>query len=206
MRLVFLVISMLLLGLAPAHAAGGKKAPKPHAEKVKPAVGAARSPAGKGVADDPEMLVKLDKLGPLMSEIGVEAAVIAGGKPDGLFLYAEMKERDGTVLVFRDRGKTVKMFPPSDRLLDLVRQAWLSEPVDKRWAAMTYTVQGKAFDTRFLYPEAVDFKKPFKERVVALMPARFDGKKFVTERKRPAAEAPETDEAEMVDPIDILKT
>ncbi|HEY1125329.1 MAG TPA: hypothetical protein VGE65_06825 [Sphingobium sp.] len=206
MRLVLLVFSILLLGLAPAHGAGTKKAPTPHAEKAKPGAGAARSPADKGVSDDPEMRAKFDKLGPLLSEIGGEAALIAGGKPDGLFLYAEMKGRDAIVLLFRDRGKTVKMFAASDRLRDLVKQAWSSEPADKRWAAMAYTVQGKAFDTHFLYPKEIDFRKPLKDRVVALMPTRFDGKKFVMDRRRPDAEEPGADETEMVDPVDILRT
>jgi hypothetical protein len=201
MRFVLIVLSALLLGLAPAHAAGGKKASKPQADGAKSGGKARQTPAESDLSDDPEMAAKLDKLGPLMAEIGVEAAMIAGGKSDGLFLYVEMKTKNATILVFRDRGKTVKLFVPTDRLRDLVKQAWLMETPDKRWAALAYEVRGRKFDTRFLYPGQADLKKPFEERLHALMPARFSGKKVVVERRKPEADQPAPEEPDADTPF-----
>lgn len=177
----------LLLCLAPAYAASGTEGPKPRAQGVKSATKASQalpqSPAEENWPDDPVARAKFEKLGPLLSEIGEEAAFIAGGKSDGLFLYAEMDGNQATVFVFRDRGKTVKWFVETERLRVLVEQAWALEPPGKRWVAMAYEGKGLTFDARMLYPEEVDFKQPFEKRLIARMPERFGGKKVIIERK-----------------------
>lgn len=146
-------------------------------------------------AREAEVNAKLEKLGPLMDEIGVEAAGIAGGKTDGLFFYAEVRGDQAQLFLFRDRGKTVKRFVETVRLRTLVEQAWALEPADKRWVAMAFEVVGTKFDTHFLYPEQVDFRRPVDERMTALMPKRFDGKKRVTERRRRGTDEPGSYEA-----------
>ena len=59
-----------------------------------PAVQAADRRAGRGTLSKPDrekaLAGKMDKLGPIMSEIGEEAASLVGGDPNGLFLYVEV--------------------------------------------------------------------------------------------------------------------
>ena len=155
---------LLLLALSPAIAAAASVS-----KTTEPETNAAQN-------------AKLEKLGPLLSLVGEEAAQNAGGKSDGLFVYAEVQNKSITVFVFRDRGKTVMWFLGSPRLWDLVGQVWQLESADKRWAAMAYEVNGRKFDTHLFYPEEVDFKKPFPQRLHAAMPERFAGKKILMDR------------------------
>jgi len=154
---------------------------------------------------DAETEARLAKLGSLINEIGLEGAQIAGGKTDGLFLYAEMKDRQARLFLFRDRGKTVKRFVETPRLRELVEQAWALESAKARWAAMVIEVSGKKFDAHFIFPEEIDSRQSIDERVAALMPKRFDGKKLVADRKRPAEDESGGYEPDMdwTEPVDL---
>ena len=125
-----------------------------------------------GVAKD-----KYDILGPLMNEIGQELANIAGGDPEGIFLYVEITPDWVSPSVFQDDGKVVR-YLDSDQsdLEDIVRQAWYTEPEGRRWSVMEYAVKDGAFDAKFKYPEEVDVEALDGERLEARLRARYRGR------------------------------
>jgi hypothetical protein len=97
---------------------------------------------------------KFELLGPAMSRIGEEAMHIVGGKPDGVFLYVEIGDRWVDPSLFKDEGDSVRYHDigPSN-LWRLLIDAWCIEPVDKRWTAMEYTIDGGKFDAKFSFDD-----------------------------------------------------
>lgn len=99
---------------------------------------------------------KFEKLGPMFGAVGVEAATIIGGDPDGLYLYVEVGKGWIESSVFRDEGDVVRYYSASSDLNDVIMEAWEAEVLAKRWAVMEYEVQGTKFDVQFRFPDEVD--------------------------------------------------
>lgn len=101
---------------------------------------------------------KLDKLGPLMSEIGGEIAADLGGKPDGAYLYVEVGDRWISVNLYRDDGDAVRWYEHGPELTASLWKAWRVENSNPkmRWSVMQYEIHGTKFDVQFSYPDEVD--------------------------------------------------
>lgn len=75
-----------------------------------------------------------DLLGPAFSEVGREAVRLAGGEPDGIFLYLEIGDRWVESSLFKDNGHSLRFVDLDDStsLFDLLDNAWSLEPAGKR--------------------------------------------------------------------------
>jgi hypothetical protein len=124
---------------------------------------------------------KFERLGPMLSEVGAEAAVIAGGKTDGLYLYAEVEEGSVAASVFVDEGDIVRYYDPTQELFNLIREAWEeSEPDEaKRWIVMEYEVRGTTFDVKVRYREELDPEDYVMDRRRAALKARYGDKPVI---------------------------
>lgn len=151
-------ISLLAPGL-PAHAAGQARNDRSQAAR--------------------EQENKFEKMGPLLSALGEEAASLVGGDPDGIFLYVEMVDGAPAAFLFKDTGKTVRRYRDSLKLQDLVLQIWALENRDprKRWVAMEYDVRGRTFDAYNVFPEEFDAASDLDGRVAAALSVRSPGKR-----------------------------
>jgi hypothetical protein len=134
---------------------------------------ATRKGADKVVED------RIDKLGPMLSEIGGLAADDAGGDPDGLYLYVEAGDRWISSSLFKDEGDSVRYFDVSSELSDLIYEFWRAEDRDKRWAVMEYETKGTKFDARFKYPEEVDVESFDDDRREIALKKRYGDKPII---------------------------
>lgn len=124
---------------------------------------------------------KLDKLGPLLNEVGAEGAAIVGGNPDGLYIYAEPDEGAVFAAVFKDDGDAVRYYDPTHELSNLIIEAWELENSDesKRWAVMEYEISGKTFDVQFTYAEELDPNDYSSDRREAALKKRYGDKPVI---------------------------
>ena len=124
---------------------------------------------------------KLEKLGPLMNEIGAEAAEVVGGDPDGLYIFAEVES--GTIFsaVFKDEGKSVRYYDPTDALEELIYEAWELESANgsMRWTVMEYEVRGTKFDVKLIYPEELNPEEDAADRRRAGLKRRYGDKPVI---------------------------
>jgi len=112
---------------------------------------------------------RFDKIGPLLAAIGQEAAIIVGGNPDGLFIYAEIGDQWISVDVFRDQGEKVRLFDHGHEFTDLFWDLWEADDPEKRWAVMEYRVDGTKFSVEFQFPSEVDVESmDLDQREIAL--------------------------------------
>lgn len=122
-----------------------------------------------------------DKIGPMLGAVGVEAAMIVGGDPDGLYIYAE--DEDGSVFasVFMDEGEAVRYYDPTQELFDLIGDVWDAGDPDeaKRWVVMEYEVRGGKFDVRFQYREELDPDDYVADRREAALKKRYGDKPVI---------------------------
>ena len=124
---------------------------------------------------------KLDGLGPIMNEIGAEGALIVGGDPDGLYIYAEPNGGAVYAAVFKEDGAAVHYFDPTDELVDLIDQAWKLENASEkmRWSVMEYEVRGTKFDVKLAYPEEVNPAEHSSDRRRVALKKRYGDKPVV---------------------------
>lgn len=125
---------------------------------------------------------KLDILGSLFNEIGIELVRITGGDPDDIFLYVEIGEGWISPNVFKDRGDKVDNLDGNETLSDLLWEAWYAESEEggiKRWSIMEYDIKDGKFDTRFKYPDEVDVETFDIDRREAALRARYGDKPVV---------------------------
>ncbi len=123
---------------------------------------------------------KLDKVGPIMNEIGVEAAAIVGGDPNGLFVYGELDDGVVYAAVFKDFGNEVRYFDFSDELAELLRDAWEAEPDrNLRWVAIEYEVNGTSFHVKLRYPEEFKLDEDASDRREAALKRRYGDKPII---------------------------
>lgn len=99
---------------------------------------------------------KFERLGPMFSAIGEEAAAIVGGDPDGVYIYVEVGDRWIGPSLFKDEGDVIRYYDPTSDLSDLIMEAWEAEDPDKRWSVMEYEIRGTTFDVQFRFPDEVD--------------------------------------------------
>jgi hypothetical protein len=125
---------------------------------------------------------KLDVLGPLLNKIGVELVHIAGGDPDGIFLYVEIGDRWISANIFKDEGHQVRNLDDSETLSDLLWDAWHAEPERggiMRWSIMEYDTRDGTFDVSFRYPDEVDVESFDVDRRELALRARYGDKPVV---------------------------
>lgn len=125
---------------------------------------------------------KYDVLGPIMKEIGLEVLRTVDDDPDGILLYAEIGDRWSSSSIFRDEGNVVRYFRTSERLDDLLWEAWRAESKEggiKRWSVMEYDIKDGKFDASFKYPDQVDVEVVDDERRQSAVRARFGDKPVV---------------------------
>jgi len=124
---------------------------------------------------------KLDILGPLFNEIGVELVDIVGGDLNGIFLYVEIGEGWISPNVFKDDGHQIRYLDDSETLSDLIWEAWYAESEDgiKRWSIMEYEIKDGKFDVSFKYPDEVHVETISLERRQSALSARFGDKPVV---------------------------
>lgn len=124
---------------------------------------------------------KLDKLGPILSDIGREGAGIVGGDPHGLYIYAEPNGGAVFAAVFKDEGHAVRYYSPTHELFELVRDAWEAENADEsmRWAVMEYEASGTKFDVQFTYAEELDPDDYSTDRRRAALKKRYGDKPVI---------------------------
>lgn len=124
---------------------------------------------------------KLGKVEPILDALRAEGAAIAGGDPNGLYIYAELD--DGVVYagVFKDDAKAVRYFDPTHELADLLRDAWEAGNPDKskRWVTMEYGVRGTKFDVQFRYGEEFDADEDVSDRREAALRKRYGDKPVI---------------------------
>ncbi|ATI82776.1 MAG: hypothetical protein AABZ76_00115 [Pseudomonadota bacterium] len=125
---------------------------------------------------------KLEKLGPLMNEIGQELAETVGGDPNGVFLYVEIGEGWVDISIFKDEGKIVRWYDSQrTNLADLIWEAWYLEPDDPnmRWSVLEYEVRDRKFHVSLKYPEEVNVEIVDDERRETVLRARFGDKPVI---------------------------
>ena len=125
---------------------------------------------------------KLEKLGPLMNEIGQELAETVGGDPNGVFLYVEIGEGWVDISIFKDEGKIVRWYDSQrTNLADLLWEAWYLEPdgPNMRWSVLEYEVRDRKFHVSLKYPEEVNVEIFDDERRETVLRARFGDKPVV---------------------------
>ncbi|PZU69382.1 hypothetical protein [Sphingobium yanoikuyae] len=125
---------------------------------------------------------KLEKLGPLMNEIGQELAETVGGDPNGVFLYVEIGEGWVDISIFKDEGKIVRWYDSQrTNLADLLWEAWYLEPDDPnmRWSVLEYEVRDRKFHVSLKYPEEVNVEIVDDERRETVLRARFGDKPVI---------------------------
>ncbi|MFX4086565.1 hypothetical protein [Sphingobium yanoikuyae] len=125
---------------------------------------------------------KLEKLGPLMNEIGQELAETVGGDPNGVFLYVEIGEGWVDISIFKDEGKIVRWYDSQrTNLADLLWEAWYLEPdgPNMRWSVLEYEVRDRKFHVSLKYPEEVNVEIVDDERRETVLRARFGDKPVV---------------------------
>ncbi|RYY28321.1 MAG: hypothetical protein EOP62_03740 [Sphingomonadales bacterium] len=122
----------------------------------------------------------LDKLGPLMNELGQMLVEIADGDPDGIFLYVEIAEGWVRASVFKDGGKAVR-YLDADALdaSNLLFDIWHSVPKEKRWTVMEYDINDGSFEVSFKYSEEVGVEVYDRGRRQAALRARYGDKPVV---------------------------
>jgi hypothetical protein len=79
-----------------------------------------------------------------MDEIGQELVGIAGGNPDGIFLYVEIGKKWISSHLYKREGKLVRELDiPDTYLAKLIRKAWRLEPnkPNMRWSVMNYGIK-----------------------------------------------------------------
>lgn len=112
---------------------------------------------------------RFEQLGPLLSQIGHEAANIVGGNSDGIYIYAERGDRWLGVSLYRDEGDAIRYYRPTMELDDAIYDAWYAEDSDKQWSVMEYTIFESRFDVTFLFPDEVDVEnQDIDRREIAL--------------------------------------
>lgn len=99
---------------------------------------------------------RLAKIGPLLSAIGEEAALVVSGDPNGIYIFAEVWDGSTFASIYHDEGESIRYYDPGQRLFRALRDAWDAEDPDKRWTVMEYEIRGEAFDVSFLFPDEVD--------------------------------------------------
>ena len=125
---------------------------------------------------------KLEKLGPLMNEIGQELAETVGGDPNGVFLYVEIGEGWVDISIFKDEGKIVRWYDSQrTNLADLLWEAWYLEPdgPNMRWSVLEYEVRDRKFHVSLKYPEEVNVEIFDDERRETVLRARFGDKPVI---------------------------
>lgn len=124
---------------------------------------------------------RFEKIGPMLGAVGAEAAMIVGGDPEGLYIYAE--DEDGSVFasVFMDEGKAVRYYDPTHELFGLIGKVWDAGDPDeaKRWVVMEYEVRDGKFDTQFKYREELDPDDYVVDRRRAALKARYGDKPVI---------------------------
>ena len=128
------------------------------------------------------MTDKLDALGPLMNEIGLELADLVGGDPNGVFLYVEIGDGWVSPSVFKDEGDLVRYHNPRGTdLSDMLWEAWYLEPdaPNRRWSVLEYEIRGGKFRVSLKYPEEVNVEIFDDERRESALRARFGDKPVV---------------------------
>lgn len=120
-------------------------------------------------------------LEPILANIGEEAAEIIGSDLDGLYLYGEVEDGSQFASLFKDEGEVARYHGPSQRLFQLLDEAWRAENSDegKRWTVIEYEVTGTRFDVRFTYPEQLDPNEHCSERCSAAVRKRFGNKPVI---------------------------
>lgn len=152
---------------------------------LSPAGHAAEKRAGRDTLSRPDrakaLEAKMDRMGPIMSDIGLEAASLVGGDPDGVFLYVEIVDGQPHAILCRNREKSVRVFAGSPRLSELIEEAWVLVDTDplKRWAVMEYAVQGTKFDMLVRYAEEIDPAVSAPVRFRAVLADRFGRKRLI---------------------------
>ena len=114
-----------------------------------------------------------EKLGPMLSAVGEQAAQDLGGNPEGIYVYAEATESWYSSYVFRPEGNVLRFYSSSEELGNLIWDLWKAGDVDKRWSVMEYSISGDQFDVQFHYPEEIDVKEFDKDRRSNAIKRRF---------------------------------
>lgn len=126
---------------------------------------------------------KLDALGPLLSEVGLEAVAIADGDAAGLYLYAEAGEGWVGPSLFKDEGDRISYLRLGrSKLGDLIIAARETEPdLSKRWSVMEYVIEDGKFEAKFKFPDEVDVEgdEDHMERRDRFLMARYGDKPVV---------------------------
>lgn len=124
---------------------------------------------------------KIDELGQAMNAIGAEAAEIVGGTPDGLYLYAEAERGTVSAAIFKDEGKSVRYYSPTQELFGLILEAWELETRDERfkWAVLEYEVGGTEFHVELTYPEQLKSNEDIVDRRRAALKKRYGDKPVI---------------------------
>lgn len=124
---------------------------------------------------------KFDEMGPLLNEIGLEGATIAGGDSHGLYIYAEPDSDGVFAAVFRDEGDVVRYFDPTPELFDLIWDLWkVSHAEEKhRFAAMEYSVVNRKVDVHLGYADEFVAGDYSSDRRQAALDRRYGDKPII---------------------------
>lgn len=123
---------------------------------------------------------KFDLLGPAFADVGREAVRLAGGEPDGIFLYVEIGDGWVGPSLFKDEGDSLRYvrLDASTPLFGLLNDAWCLEPADKRWTAMHYTIEQGKFDATFDYDDLEGSEEDGDGRRERILRARYGDRKI----------------------------
>jgi hypothetical protein len=122
---------------------------------------------------------KYEVLGPILADVGGELTEIAGGNPDGVYLYVEAGEGWVGPSVFKDDGDVVRYYDGTPELSELLLKAWKAEAPNKRWAVMEYEINGTTFDVQFQFPDEVNQNETEMDRRPRALKRRFGDKPVI---------------------------
>ena len=119
---------------------------------------------------------KLDRLGSLYDAIGQELIRIVGNGSKKIFYYAEAGEGWVDQSIYEVSSDSLNWFYASEKLTNLLFEAWAAEKPSKRWSTMEYEIEGTRFTTRFRFPDEVNLEDTSTERRDEVLRRRFGNK------------------------------
>lgn len=123
---------------------------------------------------------RFDTFGPLLNEIGGALAEIADGDPEGVFLYVEIGKGWIQPSAYKEESGAVHWLEcAGSPLLDLIEQGWRSEPEERRWSVMEYSIKDSKFAAVFKYPDEVNVESFDEDRREKVLRARYGDKPVI---------------------------
>jgi hypothetical protein len=116
--------------------------------------------------------------GEILEEIGRLIDDQLEGRSENAFLYSEIAENMGEAYILQDAGDHLIYHLADDEIIWTAHALWKSDPEDKRWQAMRYSLNDGKFSAEFDYFEEEDEDDIDPYRVQRVLKARAGNRKI----------------------------